>query len=66
MKLLDNKTAVISGTNRGIGKSTLELFAKNNCNIFACAREASEEFSDFILSLSAEFNVVIEPVYFGL
>jgi 3-oxoacyl-[acyl-carrier protein] reductase len=64
MKLLDNKTAVISGTNRGIGKSILELFAKNNCNIFACAREASEEFSDFMFSLSNEFNVVIEPIYF--
>ena len=64
MKLLDNKTAVISGTNRGIGKSILELFAKNNCNIFACAREASEEFSDFMFSFLPVFPSILLPTCF--
>ena len=64
--LLNNKTAVITGTNRGIGKSILELFAKNNCNVFACSRKPSAEFSDFISSLSSKFDVEIEPVYFDL
>ena len=64
--LLNNKTAVITGTNRGIGKSILELFAKNNCNVFACSRKSSAEFSDFISSISSKFDVEIEPVYFDL
>ena len=64
--LLNNKTAVITGTNRGIGKSILELFAKNNCNVFACSRKSSAEFSDFISSISSKFDVEIVPIYFDL
>ena len=31
--LLKDKTAVISGSNRGIGKSIVEIFSKNGANI---------------------------------
>ena len=37
--LLNNKTAVITGCNRGIGFSILENFAKNGANIIACVRK---------------------------
>ena len=40
--LLKNKTAVITGSNRGIGKEILRLFSQNGANIFACTRDLTE------------------------
>ena len=37
--LLKDKTAVITGCNRGIGLSILEIFSKNGANIVACVRK---------------------------
>lgn len=62
--LLKGKTAVITGCNRGIGKATLEIFAENGADIFACVRKEDKEFSEFIKSLSDKYNVNITPVYF--
>ncbi|MEG2625584.1 MAG: SDR family oxidoreductase [Christensenella sp.] len=66
MKLLENKTAVITGCNRGIGKAILETFAKNGANIFACIRKQSQAFDDLVLDLSTKYDVQITPVYFDL
>lgn len=65
-KLLIEKTAFITGCNRGIGKSILEEYAKNGANIFAHARCESEEFLQYINELKTEYNVEITPVFFGL
>ena len=62
--LLQNKTAVITGCNRGIGKSILKIFAENGADVFACVRKESEEFTRFIQTLSAETGTTIIPVYF--
>jgi 3-oxoacyl-[acyl-carrier protein] reductase len=62
--LLEQKTAVITGCNRGIGKATLETFAENGADIFACVREESDEFTDVMTKLAAETGVTITPVYF--
>ena len=62
--LLDSKTAIITGSNRGIGKKILEEFAINKSNILACSRIKDENFEKFIDSLSKKHNVKIEPVYF--
>jgi len=63
---LNNKTAIITGSNSGIGLACLELFAENGCNIIACCRSEKKEFSVLISKLSKKFNIKIIPLYFNL
>lgn len=44
---LKNKTAVITGCNRGIGKKILETFSRNGADIFACVRNIDKEFISY-------------------
>ena len=62
--LLEQKTAIITGCNRGIGKAILETFAENGANIFACVRKESDEFTDAKTRLAKKTGVSITPVYF--
>lgn len=64
--LLENKTAIITGCNRGIGKAILEAFAANGATIFACTRKESDEFTGLINELSEKYSVTIIPVYFDI
>lgn len=61
--LLKEKTAVITGCNRGIGKAILEKFAGNGANVFAIIRKPSEEFNSFKTELENKYLVNIIPVY---
>ncbi len=63
-KLLEGKTAIVTGSNRGIGRAILEKFAENGANVFACARTRTEEFEKDTNELSARYGVDIMPVYF--
>lgn len=60
------KNAVITGSNRGIGRAIIEKFAEEGCNIWACARAANKEFENDMKELSDKYNVFITPVYFDL
>lgn len=64
--LLKNKNAIITGCNRGIGKSILEQFVQNGANVWACIRKPDEEFDLFIKDLMIKHSVEITPVYFDL
>lgn len=64
--LLEGKTAVVTGCNRGIGKAILENFASNGANVFAVARKESEEFSILTAELAEKYNVNITPIYMEL
>jgi 3-oxoacyl-[acyl-carrier protein] reductase len=64
--LLQNKTAIITGSNRGIGKAVLETFAENGADIFACVRKETDEFSNVTARLAEKTGVFITPVYFDL
>lgn len=62
----DNKTVIITGSNRGIGKAILEEFADKGYDIYACARKKDESFVNFLCDLSHKNNVSIKPIYFDL
>ncbi len=64
--LLKDKNVVITGCLKGIGKKTVEVFAQNGANIWACCEAKSEEFEVDITNLSNKYNVTIIPVYFNL
>ncbi len=61
--LLKDKTAVITGCNRGIGRAILENFVENGANVFAVVRKESEQFNALIADLSQKYGVKITPVY---
>lgn len=61
--MLKDKNIIITGSNRGIGKSMVELFAENGANIWAHARKETPEFVTFIQETSAKNGVSITPVY---
>ena len=66
MSINREKYAIITGANRGIGKSIVEEFARNNYNIFACARTKNIEFESYINELAEKHKVEIIPIYYDL
>jgi 3-oxoacyl-[acyl-carrier protein] reductase len=64
--LLENKTAVITGSNKGIGLEILKNFSENGANIFACARTLDENFLSNIRSIKKKYNNEITPIELDL
>ena len=62
--LLKNKTAVVTGCNKGIGKSILGLFAENGARVFACVRSIDDKFHKNVDQLKNKFHVEIIPIEF--
>jgi len=66
MRILEGKNAIITGSRRGIGRATVEVFAQNGANVWACARKADQSFEADIAALAEKFGVWIKPVYFDM
>lgn len=64
--LLDNKNAVITGAKRGIGHATVEVFARNGANVWACARKKDSDFEADMKILSEKYSVEIQSLYFDM
>ena len=64
--LLKDKTAVITGCNRGIGKKILEVFSENGATVFACTRSIDEKFKSFLKELTKKTGSEIIPIQFDL
>ncbi len=64
--LLKDKTAVITGCNRGIGLSILEIFSKNGANVIACVRKKNDNFLQQVLKISEKYSNKIDIVAFDL
>tara|TARA_A100001011_G_C14287019_1_gene834300 strand:+ start:1412 stop:2155 length:744 start_codon:yes stop_codon:yes gene_type:complete len=64
--LLKNKTAVITGSNKGIGKEILNIFSENGADIFACARNLDDNFKSDLSKLQKKNNNQIIPIKLDL
>jgi 3-oxoacyl-[acyl-carrier protein] reductase len=64
--MLSGKNAVITGTLQGIGRATLDYFAANGANVWACAFAKTDEFESHCEELSRKYGVWVKPVYFDL
>ena len=64
--LLKNKNAIITGAAGGIGRATVECFAANGANIWACELRGSEKFEKDMADLAEKYGVWIETVYFDV
>ena len=64
--LLENKTAVITGSNKGIGLEILKNFSESGANIFACVRTIDENFLSNIRSIKKNYNNEITPIELDL
>ena len=63
--MLNNKVALITGCNRGIGRAVMEKFAENNATIYATARKKGS-LDKIVNKLISDHGVVITPVYFDM
>lgn len=64
--MLKGKTALITGTNRGIGKAMVEEFAKNGADVIAHARKETPEFMRMIADVSQKYGISVTPVFFDM
>ena len=64
--MLKGKTAIITGSNRGIGKSILSKFSENGANCIACVRKSNKEFEEFCKNLEKNHNTEINIISFDL
>jgi len=59
MKLLENKTAIITGASRGIGRAIAKIFAKNGCDV-AFTYNNSKEAAENLIKELTEQNVRVK------
>ena len=64
--LLSSKTSIVTGCNKGIGKSILEEFSKNGANIFACTKVLNKEFHSLTSEIEKKHNNKIIPIEINL
>ena len=58
---------VVTGSNKGIGKSIVKSLAENGSNIWVCSRKKSEEFTNFLNELRTNnVQIKINESYFDL
>lgn len=58
--------AIITGSNRGIGKAMVEAFATAGYNVWACARKSNPDFESWLKETAKKAGVWIRPVYFNM
>ncbi len=61
-----DKNAIVTGAAGGIGRAIVKELAEKGYNIWACVRQESDEFSEYIDGVAAESGVWIKEVAFDL
>lgn len=63
---LKGKRALVTGSNRGIGKRIVEKLASEGADIIAHSRKMTPQFEQFLSDLAEQTHVCIIPVYFDM
>lgn len=66
MKRLDGRVALITGCNRGLGRSIMDAYVREGANIVACSRKQTEELTSYFDQCERQYGVTIYPLYFDL
>lgn len=66
MKKLTGKTALITGCNRGIGKSIMEKFMEEGADIIACTRQLTLPQQEYYSRKEIEYGINIYPLLLDL
>lgn len=66
MRKLEGKSAIVTGANRGLGKTIVEKMAEQGCNVWAIVRKETTEFSQFCQNLAMENKIFVTPIYADL
>jgi 3-oxoacyl-[acyl-carrier protein] reductase len=64
--LLQGKSALVTGCNRGIGRKVTEVLARNGAVVWACTRNPNTEFENFVGVLREECGARIESLCFDM
>jgi len=64
--MLSGKTAFITGSNRGIGKTILDKFLENGADIICAVRKINPDFSNYINLQSGKYKKKIRILEFDL
>lgn len=65
-RILEDKTIIVTGTSKGMGKQMVQTFAENGANVFAHARIETVEHEAFCEEIAKNNGVQIMPLYFDL
>lgn len=66
MSETENKTAIITGCNRGIGNEIVRLLAEQGTNVICCIRKENPDFSAFLNNLEEKYKITTEILYFDM
>ena len=64
--MLKGRTALNTGSNRGIGKAMIKEFARNGADIVAHARSKTPEFLATLEGLASKYGVKVTPIFFDM
>ena len=61
-----NKTVLITGANRGIGRAMAEAFAQEGASLIVHSRSQTPAFAEDMAALAAQYGVAVERVAFDM
>lgn len=64
--MFSNKTVLITGANRGIGRAIAEAFAKAGACLIAHSRQLTESFTDDMMNLAKQYGVQVQCIAFDM
>lgn len=64
--MLSGKTALVTGSNGGIGRAIVDTFIKNGANLICAIRKTDTEFSDYLFKIQKKPNQTVELLEFDL